>query len=257
MTGDQTSQDQSPTLPSGAIRRSTLAGTVLTRLREQILSGRLASGTALPTEREIGEAFGVGRTTVREALRGLEVAGFVHRRAKKLIVNDAQQVPENEVDYGAFAVRASIQEVFATRRLLEVEGARLAATHHTAEDLAVLHDIVSAMEPGDPETYQTLSMEFHTHVIVAGGNPVLAQVYHSARHLLFKRPAFWRVFGRPGQQPIGRGPLGHEEILRAIASGDGEEAARITLEHLNFTAHALMERVRTSDSAVASVRPAP
>lgn len=239
---------QPPDLATGTIRRSTLADTLLTRLREQILSGRLAPGQDLPTEREIGEAFGVGRTTVREALRGLEVAAFVQRQGKKLVVNDTQQVAPREIDYGAFAVRASIQEVFAARKLLEVEGARLAATHHTAEDLAVLRDIVAAMEPGDPETYQTQSMEFHTYVMVASANPVLAQVYHSARHLLFKRPAFWRVFGRPGQKPIGRGRSGHEEILRAIASRDGDEAARVSLKHLQATERALIERVRTSES---------
>jgi GntR family transcriptional repressor for pyruvate dehydrogenase complex len=243
-------------LANGAIRRSTLAGTLLTRLREQILSGRLAPGQDLPTEREIGEAFGVGRTTVREALRGLEVAGYVRRQGKKLIVNDAQQVAPREIDYGAFAVRASIQEVFSVRKLLEVEGARLAAAHHNPEDLAVLRDIVAAMEPGDPETYQTLSMEFHSHVMVSSGNPVLAQVYHSARHLLFKRPAFWRVFGRPGQRPIGKGRGGHEAILRAIASGDGDEAARVALEHLETTERALIKRVRTSDAAATDLRTA-
>lgn len=249
MTDDQSSAT------GGAIRRSTLAETLLTRLREQILSGRLAAGTALPTEREICEAFGVGRTTVREALRGLEVAGFVQRRAKKLIVNDVQQVPEDEINYGAFAARASIQEVFATRKLLEVEGARLAALHSTSEDRAVLRDIVAAMDPADPEVYHTQSMEFHTHVMVACGNPVLAQVYHTARPLLFKRPAFWRVFGRPGQRPIGRGPLGHEQILRAIESGDADAAARIALAHLEATEQALIERVRTSEPAAAPGTP--
>lgn len=81
---------------------------------EQILSGRLAPGTPLPTEKDIGLAFGVGRTTVREALQGLTAAGCVRRQAKKLIVQDPRQVSEREVDYGAVAVRASIQEVRAS-----------------------------------------------------------------------------------------------------------------------------------------------
>lgn len=154
---------------AGTLKRNTLADTLLTRLREQILAGRIAVGTPLPTEREIGEAFGVGRTTVREALRGLEAAGFVVRQAKRLMVQDPQLIPDKEVDYGALAARASISEVFATRKLLEVEGARLAATARTADDVARMREIIGQMDPGDPQSYQTHSMEFHTQVMIEIG----------------------------------------------------------------------------------------
>jgi len=57
------------------ITRVTLADSVIDQLRKQILSGGLAPGERLPTERELCAAFGVGRTTVREALKGLTFDG--------------------------------------------------------------------------------------------------------------------------------------------------------------------------------------
>lgn len=239
------------------LQRSTLAETLVTRLREQILSGRLAPGTPLPTEHDIGLAFGVGRTTVREALRGLLAAGFVERQAKKLIVKDPSLVPAREVDDGAVAARASIQEIFHTRKLLEVEGARLAATNRDAEDLAALRAILDQMDPRQPERYHSLDMDFHTRIMTASGNPILAQVYQSTRQLFFKRPAFWRVFGpspSPEQRPllVGGGRKGHQALLEAIAAGDPDEAARVALEHLSGVEQALVERVRNHESQLAS-----
>jgi DNA-binding FadR family transcriptional regulator len=233
---------------ASTLKRSTLADTLLTRLREQILAGRPPAGSPMPTEREIGEAFGVGRTTVREALRGLEAAGFVVRQAKRLLVQDPRLVPDSEIDYGALAARASIQEVFATRKLLEVEGARLAATARTAEDVARMRVIVEQMDPADPESYQMHSMEFHTQVMLASGNRVLAQTYITSRHLMFKSSAFWKVFGRTGTGPIGQGIGGHLAILGAIELGDAGEAARATYQHLSVTEQALIRRVRTAES---------
>lgn len=235
------------------IQRSTLAATLVTKLREQILSGRLAPGTPLPTEKDIGQAFGVGRTTVREALQGLIAAGLVQRQAKKLIVQDPRQVSEREMDYGSVAVRASIQEVFHTRRLLEVEGARLAATHRTPEDLAALRGVLEQMDPSDPEAYHALDLDFHTLVMAATGNSVLTQVYQSTRQLLFKGPAFWRVFGRMaagggGPAAVVGGRRSHEEIYQAIEAKDPERAAKLAEEHLRAVERALVERVRTSEA---------
>lgn len=237
-----------PDAAADALHRSTLSELLLTRLREQILAGRLAVGTQLPTEREIGQAFRVGRTTVREALRGLEAAGFVVRQGKRLVVQDARLVPKQEVDSGALAARASIQEVFATRKLLEVEGARLAAHARTPEDLVQMRSIIDQMDPADPQHYQMQSMQFHIQVMLASGNRVLAQTYISSCPLLFKSAAFWKVFGRAGQGPIGRGIGGHRAILDAIEAGDAGEAARVTYQHLSVTEEALIRRVRTAES---------
>ncbi|MDQ7910100.1 FCD domain-containing protein [Phytohabitans sp. ZYX-F-186] len=246
-------------LEAGEIQRSTLAETLTTKLREQILSGRLGAGMPLPTERNIGLAFGVGRTTVREALRSLLAAGFVERQGKKLIVRDPRSVPPREADHGAIAVRASIQEVFDTRRLLEVEGARLAARNRTPEDLAALRRVLDRMNPADPEDYHALDEEFHTLVMAASGNSILAQVYRTSRQMFFKGPAFWRVFGQlsladGAPPPVVGGRQSHEDIYQAIDAKDAEGAARVVAEHLTRVERALVQRVGRTDQQAAAIR---
>ena len=55
--------------PTQVLKRETLADRVLAQLRRQILSGALAPGQRLPSEQDLSLAFGVGRTTIREALQ--------------------------------------------------------------------------------------------------------------------------------------------------------------------------------------------
>ncbi|MFI5269255.1 MAG: FadR/GntR family transcriptional regulator, partial [Chloroflexota bacterium] len=85
------------------LRRITLADSLLTELRGQILSGRLAPSDQVPPELQLSEAFGVGRTTVREALRGLIAAGFLERQGTRLVVSDPSALGQAELDYAALA----------------------------------------------------------------------------------------------------------------------------------------------------------
>src|SRR5205814_8298475 len=87
------------------VRRITLADTLLTELRSQILSGRLPAGQQIPPELQLSTAFGVGRTTVREALRGLEAAGFAERQGKRLLAKDPSSMDQDTRDYAALAAR--------------------------------------------------------------------------------------------------------------------------------------------------------
>lgn len=228
--------------------RRTLAETLVRHLQEQILSGRLEPGTPLPIERDIGEAFGVGRATVREALNGLMSAGFVQRQGKRLIVIDPNLIPQSAVDYSVMEARASVHEVFAVRKLLEVEGARLAATHRTSEDLEAMQEILDRMDPLQVERYHTLTAEFHAQMVAASGNRILTEMYRSNIPLLFKRPAFWRVFqSQPQGPPAGGGPRSHEELYGAIEARQPADAARLCFEHLDRLERNLVERVRNRE----------
>ena len=87
------------------LTRETLADRLLTELKRQIISGRLPANSPIPAERVLCEAFGVGRTTVREALQGLVATGFAERQNAQLIVRDPTAVPAHAVDYAALAAR--------------------------------------------------------------------------------------------------------------------------------------------------------
>ncbi len=221
------------------LSRETLADRLFDQLRQQILSGRLAPGRRLPSEREIGEAFGVGRTTVREAVGGLVSAGFVEREGRALVVRDPDSIGPLALGFATVASSESVQQVYEVRKLLEVHAIRLAAKNRTEDDLRNLRSVLESMDTDDAQAYHAADPEFHAAIAKASGNEVLYQMFQSAREVFFKLPTFWRVFGshRPttDRPPIGSGHRGHAALLEAIEAGDADAAGE--------RMHALLDKV--------------
>ena len=220
------------------LKRTTLTDTLLTQLRRQILSGRLKPGQQIPPELALCQAFDVGRTTVREALRGLEAAGFVQRAGKRLVVRDPRQVDEQERDFAALAARVSVRDVYESRKLLEVQIAGLAAEHHSSSDLEELQQRLEETETAGQEHYHTADADFHTAIARMGKNIVLAEIYEASRSLFFHLPTYWRIFGSMKADSdrlagIDGASGGHRRIFRALAERDSAAAAKAVFDHLD------------------------
>jgi DNA-binding FadR family transcriptional regulator len=220
------------------LKRTTLTDTLLTQLRRQILSGRLKAGQQIPPELTLCEAFDVGRTTVREALRGLEAAGFVQRSGKRLVVCDPRQVDEQERDLAALSARVSVRDVYESRKLLEVQMASLAAEHHSSADLEELERRLEETETADQALYHTADAEFHSAIARMGKNVVLAEIYEASRSLFFHLPTYWRIFASTESEPdklagIDGASGGHRRIFHALAGRDSELASKAAFEHLD------------------------
>src|SRR5579864_1984545 len=124
------------------LTRETLADRVLAQLRRQILSGVLAPGDRLPSEQDLSLAFGVGRTTVREALGGLIASGLARRHRNRLVVSDRALLGAEEVSYATLATSISVRDVYEVRKLFEVKAVELAAEHWARDDLAEIRAIL-------------------------------------------------------------------------------------------------------------------
>ena len=232
------------------LARETLADRMTTQLRQQILSGRLKPGDPLPTERELREAFGVSRTTVREALHGLVSSGFLERRSNQLHVRDRQDIPPREIDYGELAARHSVEDVYETRKALESKAVELAARNWVEGDIDTLRAALELMRWADGADYHAADVAFHTTVVLLSKNTVLQQVYEDSKHLFFRLPSFWRVFGSTQTAPARptkiTGWEGHVPIVDAIERRDGREAARLNDELLDQVATTLIRRMVSS-----------
>src|SRR3954470_10882631 len=120
---------------------------VLEQLREAILSGRIRPGERLPNERELCERFGVGRPTLREALRSLEAVGLIEVRPGK--AGGSYAVTPSEATVGAALAAlvglrgASLENLAESRVDFESENAAWAARRATAADIAELEAIVA------------------------------------------------------------------------------------------------------------------
>src|SRR3954451_13767940 len=122
-------------MPLAAARPSGLVDHAIDQLRQSITSGEWPVGTRIPTEPGLATALGVGRNTVREAVRALAHSGILEvRRGDGTYVRATSEI--------SAAIRRlcgpELREVLQVRRTLEVEGARLAAASRTDEEVAEL-----------------------------------------------------------------------------------------------------------------------
>jgi DNA-binding FadR family transcriptional regulator len=118
-----------------SLRRGPLVDQAAERLREQIAGGQWPVGTKLPGETTLATLLGVGRSTVREALRALAGAGMVRTRQGAGVFVIAARPVE---DWPARLRRAAPVDVYEVRAMLEVQAARLAAVRRTPEDVSAL-----------------------------------------------------------------------------------------------------------------------
>jgi len=214
---------------------------VADQLRALVLDGALAPGSRLPNETELSVMFGVGRSTIREALRTLASQNLVvTSRGVSGGTFVAHPDPGKVSEYleaslgllkGSSAV--SVEELVETRELLEVPAARLAAQRRTAEQLealrsAVADDALAAAAADADELAHNL--RFHQLLLEASGNRLLRMVTTPVFPVLqaaFQRDAavaparFWPIVAAD-----------HVAILERVEAGDGEGAAKAMLDHL-------------------------
>jgi len=221
-------------------------------LQGQILQGQLRPGERLPPERSLCAVFGVGRTTIREALKSLVVRGLVVRKGRGVIVADPENISPPATDLAELAVQVSIRQLYEVRKLIEVRMAGWAAQRATAEDIEVIRltvepDAVKKTAPANP------NRTFHDALAKAVHNPALAEIYESGRHLFFRLPFFWKLFDeaevkmvRTRRHELAR--RWHEHILNAIALHDVAEAEGAMFQHLDIMEKDLLSRLRQRDS---------
>jgi GntR family transcriptional repressor for pyruvate dehydrogenase complex len=220
-------------------------------LQEQIVQGKLKSGERLPSERGLCSLFGVGRTTIREALKSLAVRGLVTRSPRGAIVADVQSLQHlPNTDLAALAAQTSIRQLFEVRKLMEVRVAGWAALRATAEEIEAMRAAIDAeaarkTDGGNPNRL------FHDALAKAAHNPALVQVYESGRHLFFRLPFYWKLFDdaqvkmtRAERHEMAR--RWHEQILKAIVERDVAEAEGAMFQHLDIMEKDLLTRLQAA-----------
>ncbi|NPV91837.1 MAG: GntR family transcriptional regulator [Firmicutes bacterium] len=208
----------------------TAHGIVLDRLREAIVSGVLKPGERL-MEMQLAEDLGVSRTPVREAMRKLELEGFVHTIPRKGIF---------VVDY----TDKDIVDTFKVRLALEVLAVELAVPNITDEDIekliGVLEEEAESIENKELEDMVRTDERFHDIILQASGNRQLLQIVVNLREQI-NRFRFVSVGGRGRSEEV---LVEHRLIMEGLSSGDVELAAERTAEHINNTQQALLAAIK-------------
>lgn len=242
-----------------ADRKETLADQLLTRLRQQVLSGYLAPGQLIPPEEELCEAFGVGRTTVREALRGLVAAGFAERRLRRLVVLDRTSIGGAQIHFASLDAQSAIRDLYEVRKLIEMYAAERAAERWAGSELEGLRVMLEAMDPTDSDAFHRADTRFHLEIVGFAKNEILAEVFERSQELFFRLPAYWRVFNLPrGNSPPpvhGVKWIHYRRIFNAIRRRDGEGAREAMGVLLDLLQEDVIRRVAGTGAAAKAREP--
>jgi GntR family transcriptional regulator, transcriptional repressor for pyruvate dehydrogenase complex len=211
---------------------------VADQLRAQVLTGALLPGERLPNENELSVMFGVGRSTVREALR---VLSSQHMVVTSRGVSGGSFVahpdPDNISEFLAASLGllsgsavVSCKELLDVRELFEVPAARLAAEHRDEDQLARLKTMVADHAADGEEARLEAHMDFHLRLLEAAGNRLLT---------MMTAPVFTVLHARfvPDAAPAGvqtQIVRHHAEVVERVEARDGEGASRLMAAHLAY-----------------------
>lgn len=207
-------------MPLTTTRRAGLVEQVIEQMRTAIRAGDWAVNQRIPPEPELVSALGVGRNTVREAVRALSHAGLLEvRQGDGTFVRATSEI--------SGAVRRlcgeELREARQVRRLLEVEGARLATRNRTESDLTQMTEALTARNRAVAEGRWSdaidADLRFHLTVVGASGNKLLAELYQGLTEVVRASLATTAGPTDPGWR------IGHADLLTAIREGNEPKAA--------------------------------
>jgi GntR family transcriptional regulator, transcriptional repressor for pyruvate dehydrogenase complex len=222
-----------PALGGGPIARRKTYELVADRLVELIGARSLRSGDQLPTERELTESFGVGRSSIREALRMLESQGVIRPgTGGAFTVASAGNTLNSSLRLLLSLDEVQVHEVFELRIILECEAAALAAARRDAVHLELMDAATTAMEEsltsGSELDFIEGDLQFHLAIAEASANRLVLHSMQAVRDVI--RRALVSIFHIPHspERAIGE----HRDIRAAIADADAERARSAMRAHL-------------------------
>lgn len=226
--------------PFGASQRTrpTGAETVVTHIRDQILSGELKPGTRLPAETELSAHYNVGRNAAREALRALAAQGLLEiRRGATGGVFVTIPSPEHAADalWANLALLSdgahlSFTQLAEVREVLEVSAAEMAAARRTDVELAALRESLFDPRTVDPIGVFVTNRDFHFAVVRAAHNPLLRllaePIFRTIEERFLRERAPRRFWFDVDYQ--------HRDVLTYIEAGDQAGAREAAREHVRY-----------------------
>ena len=216
------------------VKNQRVSDEILQQIREAVLTGKFQIGDRLPNERTLAEQFAASRTSVREALRGLEQQGVIY--TKKGVTGGAFVADlDHRLVSRSFQTllklrKVSINHIAEARLIFEPEAARLAALRASPQDLNELEEVIekmnSVVEAGNPPNL--FDLKFHKLVARAAGNPILEMLADSMLEVASQVISDLH----PSLEVLRHVVKRHRQVFEAIRSKDGDLAFTLMSQHI-------------------------
>jgi DNA-binding FadR family transcriptional regulator len=211
--------------------KEKLSERITNQIRQDISKGKYPANEKIPAEPELMKLYGVGRSTIREAIKSLAISGILKvQQGSGTFVNDDQETGSIDEQLK----HADFNDIHAVRRLLEEEIVKLAAINHTEEQInemeRCLEDRRLAILAEQPLQCANADIAFHMVIAQASKNKVLAQLYKSFTIII--RDFFSRRETR-GITHFAMNHHLHEELFKAIKGKKQKQAQQVILQILD------------------------
>lgn len=214
----------------------------ITKIKDMIISGKLSAGDRLPPEKELSEKLGLSRSSLREAVKALEIIRVLDvRRGDGTYVTSLE--PQLLSEAMTFIVDLhqdkSILDIFAVRRILEPAAAAIAATRITPEQITALRATMDNIN--DETSVESLvdhDLVFHELITAAADNSYLASVLNALSSSTV-RARIWR--GLTQEKAVDRTLAEHTAIIEALERGDADLAKSLLTVHISGVEHWLRQ----------------
>jgi len=219
------------------VKADKISESIVRQIREAIFEDSLRPGDKLPSERELIKIFGVSKASMREALRSLEVLGFLEIRkgisgGAFITAIDTKKARELFNNFLHFK-NLSLQHLTEVRYILETHTAATAAKTIKSVDLkrlrALIQEAECDLERKDMSRLHFNEIEFHRIIGNACCNPLLSFIFDSVHHLL----ADVKDILQPSFGFSMKVLKAHQKIYKALEARDAENSRREMVKHLS------------------------
>ena len=226
------------------VKNQRISDEILHQIRDAVLGGKFQIGDRLPNERMLAEQFAASRTSVREALRGLEQAGVIYIKKG---VNGGVFVadPDHRMISRPFQTllqlrKVTMDNIVEARLIFEPEAARLAAHRAKPEDLEEMKQVIENMS-GAVETGElpgSFDLKFHKLIARAARNPILEMLSESMLEVASQVITELHPSIDVLKHVVDR----HREVFEAVRKRDGDLAFSVMSRHIIDVRNRLAKR---------------
>jgi DNA-binding FadR family transcriptional regulator len=224
-----------------AIGGKSIVDKIVDNITNAIINGELKPGDKIPTETELCEAMGVGRNSVREAIKILDAYGVVHiRRAEGTFVNQEYNSKMlYPVLYGIILQKDSAQQVIELRKVIEIGIIQVALEKLTDEKLSSIEKALSDLEnevsspEADERKIYEADVKFHAEIVAVTENAMLQSICYYVDKVTRKSrmPAISKFLEQKSSDEFLKL---HQNILKLLNDKDSGSIQRVVEEHYQY-----------------------
>ncbi|MEI3604138.1 FadR/GntR family transcriptional regulator [Pseudogracilibacillus sp. SE30717A] len=205
---------------------------IIDHIVSMIKKGQLQPGERLESIEKLASNFGVSRSVIREALTGLRMMGLVHIQHGEgtFIANFNHASLSIPVTASIIMKKEDIKELLEVRKILESGAVRLAALHHTQEDIQKIEQAIDEMKNNQLD--ETADYHFHYLIIQASQNKMLMSLLESISKIMIETIHDAQKIILNKEETAEPLIKDHELIYQAIINKQPDQAEKYMLQHL-------------------------